>query len=107
MDDAVHYSAIRGNGFKSLTEGDAVEFEIVAGAKGPAARTFQRSQVRRRARSGERSTQANQVRHIALIDNRVAHRLRGRARFVGAAWSGSSGHSCLGYRPRSVLRTVK
>jgi CspA family cold shock protein len=33
----VHYSAIQGNGFKSLQEGDRVEFEIVQGQKGPAA----------------------------------------------------------------------
>ena len=33
----VHYSAIQGDGFKTLTQGDKVEFEIVEGAKGPAA----------------------------------------------------------------------
>jgi CspA family cold shock protein len=33
----VHHSAIQGNGFKSLAEGDRVEFEIVQGKKGPAA----------------------------------------------------------------------
>ena len=33
----VHYSAIQGNGFKSLAEGDAVEFELVQDEKGPAA----------------------------------------------------------------------
>ena len=30
----VHYSAIAGEGFKTLAEGDAVEFEITQGPKG-------------------------------------------------------------------------
>jgi CspA family cold shock protein len=33
----VHHTAIQGNGFKSLSEGDKVEFEVVQGQKGPAA----------------------------------------------------------------------
>ena len=33
----VHYSAIGGDGFKSLKEGDKVEFEITQGPKGPQA----------------------------------------------------------------------
>lgn len=33
----VHYSAIRGEGFRSLAEGQAVEFEVVQGEKGPQA----------------------------------------------------------------------
>ena len=33
----VHYSAIQGNGFKTLTEGQSVSFEVVQGSKGPAA----------------------------------------------------------------------
>lgn len=33
----VHFSAISGDGFKSLSEGDKVEFEIVQGQKGPQA----------------------------------------------------------------------
>ena len=33
----VHHSAIQGSGFKSLAEGDRVEFEIVQGQKGPQA----------------------------------------------------------------------
>ncbi len=38
----VHFSAIEGNGFKSLAEGDRVEFEVTQGQKGP-----QSSNVRR------------------------------------------------------------
>ncbi|MEK6727535.1 MAG: cold shock domain-containing protein [Candidatus Omnitrophota bacterium] len=30
----VHFSAIKGDGYKSLQEGDAVEFEITQGPKG-------------------------------------------------------------------------
>ncbi|HBI04148.1 MAG TPA: cold-shock protein [Paenibacillaceae bacterium] len=33
----VHFTAIQGNGFKSLEEGQQVEFEIVQGNRGPQA----------------------------------------------------------------------
>jgi cold shock protein len=33
----VHFSSIKSEGFKSLAEGDAVEFEIVDSEKGPKA----------------------------------------------------------------------
>jgi len=33
----VHFSAIEGSGFKTLEEGDKVEFEITEGTKGPQA----------------------------------------------------------------------
>ncbi len=36
-DAFVHHSAIQGEGFKSLAEGDRVSFDVVQGAKGPAA----------------------------------------------------------------------
>ena len=32
-----HFSAIQGNGYKSLEEGQKVSFDIVKGAKGPQA----------------------------------------------------------------------
>ncbi|MFA5516100.1 MAG: cold-shock protein [Desulfuromonadales bacterium] len=31
----VHFSAIGGDGFKSLAEGDRVEFDVIQGQKGP------------------------------------------------------------------------
>jgi CspA family cold shock protein len=39
----VHYSAIQGDGFKSLKEGQLVEFEITQGPKGPQASNVNRA----------------------------------------------------------------
>ncbi len=41
----VHYTAITSDGFRTLNEGDAVEFEIVQGAKGPQAANVIRLQT--------------------------------------------------------------
>ena len=38
----VHHSAIQGSGFRGLTEGDRVEFDVVDGAKGPSAENVTR-----------------------------------------------------------------
>ena len=38
----VHFSAIQGEGFKTLQEGDTVEFEVVEGPKGRAAESVER-----------------------------------------------------------------
>jgi CspA family cold shock protein len=38
----VHYSAIKSEGYKSLQEGDEVEFEIIQGEKGPQADQVQK-----------------------------------------------------------------
>jgi len=40
----VHYSALIAEGYKSLQEGDNVEFEIVEGQKGPQAANVTKSQ---------------------------------------------------------------
>jgi cold shock protein len=38
----VHYSAIEASGFKSLQEGDQVEFQVVQGPKGPQAQAVKK-----------------------------------------------------------------
>jgi CspA family cold shock protein len=38
----VHYSAIVGDGYRTLQEGESVEFEIVQGPKGPQAADVQK-----------------------------------------------------------------
>lgn len=43
QDVFVHYTAVQGDGFKTLTQGDPVEFEVVEGKKGPQAANVVRS----------------------------------------------------------------
>jgi CspA family cold shock protein len=38
----VHYTAIQGDGYKSLAEGQEVEFDLYEGAKGPQAQNVTR-----------------------------------------------------------------
>ncbi len=38
----VHYSAIEASGFKALNEGDAVEFTVTQGPKGPQAQAVKK-----------------------------------------------------------------
>lgn len=42
QDVFVHYSQIQGDGFKSLKDGESVEYELVKGEKGWQARTVTR-----------------------------------------------------------------
>ncbi len=43
QDVFVHHSAIQSEGFRTLAEGERVSFEIVDGAKGPAAKNVQKA----------------------------------------------------------------
>ncbi len=42
QDCFVHYSAIQGDGYRTLTEGEAVSFDLVQGQKGLAAENVRR-----------------------------------------------------------------
>jgi CspA family cold shock protein len=44
----VHHSAIDASGFRSLTEGDQVEFEVTQGPKGPQAKSVRKLTATRR-----------------------------------------------------------
>ena len=45
QDVFVHHTSIQGAGFKTLQEGETVNFEIVSSDKGPKAQNVQRAQV--------------------------------------------------------------
>ena len=42
QDCFVHYSAIEGEGYRTLTEGESVTFDLTQGKKGPAAENVRR-----------------------------------------------------------------
>jgi CspA family cold shock protein len=41
----VHHSAIQSDGFRSLAEGESVEFDLVEGEKGPAAENVTKAEA--------------------------------------------------------------
>jgi CspA family cold shock protein len=48
----VHHSAIQGSGYKTLTDGETVEFDLVKGQKGPRLRTCRALRTSSKALSG-------------------------------------------------------
>jgi CspA family cold shock protein len=50
----VHYSAITGDGYRTLQEGDPIEFEIVQGPKGPQAANVSKTSAYRNLESSGR-----------------------------------------------------
>jgi len=53
QDVFVHYSQIEGDGFRSLKDGESVEYELVESDKGFQARTVSRVQVTADAENGD------------------------------------------------------
>ena len=76
----VHHSAIQGGGFKSLAEGERVEFDVVQGQKGPRPRTSRSSAAEHRRPRSARE------RIGAALPGTVRSRRRGA----------SSSHPCRG-----------
>ena len=63
----VHYSGVQSSGYKTLKEGDEVEFDIVQGPKGPQADAVHRSKDTSTERPGVADEQAlHPDRHKAL-----------------------------------------
>ena len=54
----VHYSAIQSDGYRSLDEGQRVEFEITQGQKGPQADQVRRATAVREALQADRKVQS-------------------------------------------------
>ena len=71
----VHHSAIQGGGFKTLAEGERVEFDIVQGQKGPAAENV--TKLARLAKPSLRSRK----RTGAAQSSRTSARMRGARRY--------------------------
>lgn len=61
----VHYSAIAGDGYKSLSEGDEVEFSVVNGAKGLQADNVRVTKKAPGKRQGNEAPQKSYSRHRA------------------------------------------
>ena len=55
----VHHSAIQADGFKSLTEGERVSFEVVDGQKGPAAQNVVKLQKSCKGNRGDNNLVAD------------------------------------------------
>ncbi|GEM_PF-516784 len=76
----VHHTSIRGQGFKTLATGEAVEFDLVPGAKGPAATNL----VRLREGGDARDAGAPEPPHPATA---------GRRRDSSAGWRSEGARS--------------
>ena len=67
----VHFSAITGGGYRSLEEGQKVEFDITQGQKGPRRRTL-RSSANAAAATAAEGLQFRRVRHGSATHVRAA-----------------------------------
>lgn len=65
QDIFVHYSAIKGDGFKTLEEGEVVEFELITGPKGPLATNVHRKEP---GTTSPQASASEQMEHVTAAE---------------------------------------
>ncbi len=73
QDVFVHYSNIRGDGFRSLKDGEPVQYELIEGEKGWQAREVQRSRQDRADRI-ERGPRSERTEHAEASSHHVTNK---------------------------------
>src|SRR6188474_2691860 len=95
----VHFSAIAGEGFKSLTEGAKVEYEVEEGPKGPRPATSASSVSHEFSRAGEQSPARTHLTKGGAPYPKRSRRSKWTARF-----SSPTRAVCTGSRSTTAMR---
>jgi cold shock protein len=106
----VHFSAIAGEGFKSLTEGAKVEYEVEEGPKGPQARNVSIVGYFRISRAGERTRPRALISGRRCVISEKEQKIEVDGEVVESYKSGmyrialDNGHEALGYTAGKMRR---